>query len=194
LYEPKHLIVHTTFLLILKEKGMNEKKIKDKPIQIRIFPKRLLQPETAEKVLNEIDQVRGVIRMLINGKNLPRKVTSGPGTGADVNHPERKIIHVGNCALELHIIVGEILVEVEDENSIENVKIACEKTLPFSFEFKRGHFIKRRPTLTDYGKYGFKSKTDESINLEDERLLGLMDPHAKPDNNLCVIQPRKEEK
>ena len=83
----------------------------DKPIQVRIFPSRLLQPETAEKVLNEIDCVSGVIRMLINGKNLPRKVTCGPGTGSDVNHPDRKVIHVGDCALELHIIVGEILVE-----------------------------------------------------------------------------------
>ncbi len=158
-----------------------------KPIQIKIFPKRLLQPETAEKILNEIDQVKGVARMLLNGKNLPRKVTCGPGTGADVNHPDRVIIHVGDCAFELHIIVGEILVEVDDESVVEEVKKACERALPFSFEFKRGHFIKRRPTLTDYGKYGFRSKTDERINLEDERLLGLLDPHAKAENNLCVI-------
>ena len=164
----------------------------DKPIQVRIFPARLLQPATAEKVLNEIDQVEGVIRMLINGKNLPRKVTCGPGTGADVNHPDRKIIHVGGCAFELHIIVGEILVEVEDEKAVDCLKDACERALPFSFEFKRGHFIKRRPTLTDYGKYGFKSKTDESINLEDERILGLTDPHAKKDSNICVIGTEQE--
>jgi len=158
-----------------------------KPIQIKVFPQRLLQPETAEKVLNEIDQVKGVIRMLLGGKNLPRKVTCGPGTGADVNHPDRQIINVGDQAFELHIIVGEIIVEVEDECSMENLKKACERALPYPFEFKRGHFIKRKPTLTDYGKYGFKSKYDESINLEDERLLGLMDPHAKAENNLCVI-------
>lgn len=164
----------------------------DKPIQVRIFPARLLQPATAEKVLNEIDQVEGVIRMLINGKNLPRKVTCGPGTGADVNHPDRKIIHVGGCAFELHIIVGEILVEVEDEKAVDCLRDACERALPFSFEFKRGHFIKRRPTLTDYGKYGFKSKTDESINLEDERILGLTDPHAKKDSNICVIGTEQE--
>ncbi len=164
----------------------------DKPIQVRIFPARLLQPATAEKVLNEIDQVEGVIRMLINGKNLPRKVTCGPGTGADVNHPERKIIHVGGCAFELHIIVGEILVEVEDEKAVDCLRDACERALPFSFEFKRGHYIKRRPTLTDYGKYGFKSKTDESINLEDERILGLTDPHAKKDSDICVIGTEQE--
>lgn len=158
-----------------------------KPIQVRVFPQRLLQPATAEKVLNEIDQVRGVIRMLINGKNLPRKVISGPGTGADVNHPDRKLIHVGDCAFELHIIVGEILVEVEDETAMEGVRKACVRALPFPFEFRRGHFIKRRPTLTDYARYGFRSRDDERINLEDERVLGLIDPHAKAEDNICVI-------
>lgn len=131
--------------------------------------------------------------MLLNGKNLPRKVTCGPGTGADVNHPDRVIIHVGDCAFELHIMVGEILVEVEDESAMEKVRCACERALPFPFEFKQGHFIKRRPTLTDYGKYGFKSKTDERINLEDERMLGLIDPHAKADSNLCVIGTEEKE-
>ena len=165
--------------------------VTDKPIQIRIFPQRLLQPKTAEKLLNEIDQAKGVIRVLINGKNLPRKVICGPGTGADVNHPDRIIIYVSGCAFELHIIVGEVIVEVEDESAAEEVKNACERVLPFPFEFKRGHFIKRKPTLTDYGKYGFKSKTDESINLEDERILGLLDPHAKAENNLCMIKQLK---
>jgi methyl-coenzyme M reductase subunit D len=160
----------------------------DKPIQVKVFPSRLLQPETAEKILNEIDQVKGVIRMLLSGKNLPRKVISGPGTGTDVNHPDRRIIHVGGCAFELHIVVGEIIVEVEDESALEHVRQVCERVLPFTFEFKRGHFIKRKPTLTDYGKYGFKSKTDETINLEDNRILGLTDPHAKLETNLCLVK------
>lgn len=168
--------------------------VTDKPIQIRVFPHRLLQPATAEKLLNEIDQVKGVMRMLLNGKNLPRKVTCGPGTGADVNHPDRIIIHVGDCAFELHIIVGEVIVELENESAIEEIRKACGRALPFSFEIKQGHFIKKRPTLTDFGKYGFKSKTDETINLEDERILGLVDPHAKAESNLCVIGTDKKEK
>ncbi len=161
--------------------------VTDKPIQIKVFPNRLLQPATAERLLNEIDQVKGVIRMLISGKNLPRKVTCGPGTGTDVNHPNMEIIHVGDCAFELHVMVGEVVVEIEDESAKEELRKACERALPFPFEFKQGHFIKRRATLTDYGKYGFKSRTDERINLDDERILGLVDPHAKAENNLCVI-------
>ena len=165
--------------------------VTDKPIQIKVFPQRLLQPATAEKLLNEIDQVKGVIRMLISGKNLPRKVTYGPGTGTDVNHPNMEIINVGDCAFELHVMVGEVIVEVENEGVLEALRNACERALPFPFEFKRGHFIKRKPTLTDYGKYGFRSKTDERVNLDDERILGLMDPHAREDN-ICIIG--KEEK
>ena len=160
----------------------------DKLKQVKIFPQRLLLPETAEKLLNEIDSVKGVIRMLISGKNLPRKITCGPGTGMDVNHPDRIIIHVSGCAFELHVIVGEVLVEVEDESVVEELKKACERALPFSFEMKRGYFIKTKATLTDYGKYGFKSKYDETINLEDERMLGMVDPHAKLETNLCMVK------
>jgi len=166
--------------------------IPGKPIQIKVFPCRLLQPQTAEKLLNEIDQVKGVIRMLIGGKNLPRKVTCGPGTGSDVNHPNMEVIHVANVAFELHVMVGEVIVEVEDESSREELRKACERALPFPFEFKQGFFIKTKATLVDYGKYGFKSKTDESINLEDERMLGLIDPHANPDSNLCIISSGEE--
>jgi methyl-coenzyme M reductase subunit D len=166
--------------------------IPGKPIQIKVFPSRLLQPQTAERLLNEIDQVKGVIRMIVAGKNLPRKVTCGPGTGSDVNHPNMEVIHVGDVAFELHVIVGEVIVEVENESSREELKKACERALPFSFEFKEGFFIKKKATLTDYGKYGFKSKTDERINLDDERMLGLIDPHASADNNLCIISSGEE--
>jgi methyl-coenzyme M reductase subunit D len=166
--------------------------VTDKSIQIKIFPKRLLRPQTAEKLLNEIDQVKGVKRMLISGKNLPRKVTCGPGTGTDVNHPNMEIIHVGDCAFELHVMVGEVVVEIESESTKEDLKKACERALPFSFEFKQGFFIKKKATLTDYGKYGFKSSTDETINLQDERLLGLTDPHAKMEKNLCMISTEGE--
>ena len=163
-------------------------KVTDKLKQVKIFPQRLLQPETAEKLLNELDQVKGVVRMLISGKNLPRKITCGPGTGKDVNHPDRIIIHVSGCAFELHVIVGEVLVEVEDESAVEELYKACERALPFPFEMKRGYFIKSKPTLTDYGKYGFKSRTDERINLDDERILGMVDPHAKVESNLCMVR------
>ncbi|MCX9014578.1 MAG: methyl-coenzyme M reductase operon protein D [Candidatus Methanoperedens sp.] len=166
---------------------VNTVSVTDKTIQVKVFPARLLQPETAEKLLNEIDKVKGVLRMLIGGKNLPRKVTCGPGTGTDVNHPDKRVIQVGDQAFELHVMVGHVIVEVEDESVLEPLKQSCERGLPFAFEFKRGFFIKKKATLTDYGKYGFRSKTDERINLDDERMLGMIDPHAKAEGRFCII-------
>lgn len=46
--------------------------------------------------------------------------------------------------------------------------------------------------LTDYGKYGFRSKNDEKVNLEDEHMLGLTGPHAKAETNHCVIGAERE--
>jgi len=165
----------------------------NKPLQVEIFPHRLLQPETAERLLNEIDCVEGVNRILIQGQNLPAKVPCGPGTGTDVDHPDRRVIHVGGEAFELRVLVGRVRVEVEDEETKVRLKQACERALPFSFTFREGHFIKRKPTLTDYGKYGFKGKRSNKINLKDERVLGLVDPKAKVEGRLHYVRPANEE-
>lgn len=163
-----------------------------KPIQVEIFPQRVLLPDTAEQLLNAIDDIPGVIRMVINGPSLPRRVTCGPGTGTPVNHPDRRIINVSGQAFELNIRVGRIQVEVKDRKVKEEIRKAAEKVLPFAFEFREGFFLKRKATLTDYAKYGFKSREDESINLEDERLLGLIDPKAKPQDRICMLESNRE--
>ncbi len=51
-------------------------------IQIEIFPSRILSPpETAQKLLVELSQVDGILRVMIQGNRLPEKVGYGPGTG-----------------------------------------------------------------------------------------------------------------
>jgi methyl-coenzyme M reductase subunit D len=163
-----------------------------KPIQVEIFPQRVLMPETAEILLNAIDGIAGVIRMVINGPGLARRVACGPGTGTQVDHPDRRIINVSGHAFELNIRVGRILVEIDDRSVKENIRKAAEDVLPFPFEFREGFFLKRKATLTDYAKYGFKSRKDESINLEDERLLGLIDPKASPKDRICMLESKED--
>jgi len=163
-----------------------------KPIQVEIFPQKVLMPDTAEQLLNGIDKVPGVIRILIQGLSLPRQVTWGPGTGTPVNHPDRRIINVSGQAFELNIRVGRIQVEIEDRSVKENIRKVAEDNLPFPFEFREGFFIRRKATLVDYAKYGFKSKEDESINLDDERLLGLVDPKADPKDRICMLESEDE--
>jgi methyl-coenzyme M reductase subunit D len=163
-----------------------------KPIQVEIFPQQMLMPDTAEQLLNGIDKVPGVIRILIQGLSLPRQVTWGPGTGTPVNHPDRRVINVSGQAFELNIRVGRIQVEIEDRSVKDKIRKVAEDNLPFPFEFREGFFIRRKATLVDYAKYGFKSKEDESINLDDERLLGLVDPKADPKDRICMLESEDE--
>ncbi len=163
-----------------------------KPIQVEIFPQKVLMPDTAEQLLNGIDKVPGVIRILIQGLSLPRQVTWGPGTGTPVNHPDRRVINVSGQAFELNIRVGRIQVEIEDRSVKDKIRKVAEDNLPFPFEFREGFFIRRKATLVDYAKYGFKSKEDESINLDDERLLGLVDPKADPKDRICMLESEDE--
>jgi methyl-coenzyme M reductase subunit D len=163
-----------------------------KPIQVEIFPQQMLMPDTAEQLLNGIDKVPGVIRILIQGLSLPRQVTWGPGTGTPVNHPDRRVINVSGQAFELNIRVGRIQVEIEDRSVKDKIRKVAEDNLPFPFEFREGFSIRRKATLVDYAKYGFKSKEDESINLDDERLLGLVDPKADPKDRICMLESEDE--
>ncbi len=163
-----------------------------KPIQVEIFPQQMLMPHTAEKLLNGIDKVPGVIRMLIQGPSLPMRVSCGPGTGAPVDHPDRRIINVSGHAFELNVRVGRIQVEIEDRSVKDKIRDVAKENLPFPFEFREGFFIRRKATLVDYAKYGFKSREDESINLDDERLLGLVDPKADPKERICILESKDE--
>ena len=49
-----------------------------KATDVRIFPHRRLKPETTEKILNELLDLDGVLRFLVNGESLPKIVGYGP--------------------------------------------------------------------------------------------------------------------
>ena len=154
-------------------------------IQIEIFPGRILSPETAQKLMAEIYRVNGVIRVMVQGNRLPDKVSAGPGTGEKVEHPLRKPIQIGDQVIELKICVGRIRVELSNAEGKEKVREVCEKMLPFPFEFREGHFFRRKPTVTDYAKLGPDADT---------RMLGMVDPKAKIDQLVFIEKQEKEEK
>jgi methyl-coenzyme M reductase subunit D len=154
-------------------------------IQIEIFPIRILSPETAQKLISELYQVDGIIRVMVQGQRLPQKVGYGPGTGEKVEHPLRKPIQIGDQVIELKISVGRIRLELSNAEVKEKVRAVCEKVLPFSFEFREGHFLRRKPTVTDYAKLGPEA---------DSRLLGMVDPKAKIDQLVFIEKQENENK
>jgi methyl-coenzyme M reductase subunit D len=154
-------------------------------VQIEIFPSRILSPETAQKLMAEIYKVDGIIRVMVQGNRLPEKVGAGPGTGEKVEHPLRKPIQIGDQVIELKISVGRIRVELSNAEAKEKVREVCETMLPFPFEFREGHFFRRKPTVTDYAKLGPDADT---------RLLGMVDPKANINQLVFIEKQKKEEK
>lgn len=141
-------------------------------IQVEITPQRYLMPATAQKLLNEIYANGGITRIMIHGPNLPRSIPYGPGKGTPIEENRDLLIEVAGQAFELSVKVGRIRLELENEKYMPGLKAACERALPFTFQIKRGLFFRNRPTLSDYAKYG---------NVEDKRILGLIDPKARKD-------------
>ena len=121
-----------------------------------IMPNRLLSADTTEKVLNRIYEVNHVRQVTCQGENLPKKLTQGPGTGLEVNHPERKKINVKGRETELFVQVGRIFVEVDDIDNVQyvtkKVEKICEELLLFGFTLEIGRYSKFKPTVTDYAK------------------------------------------
>jgi len=150
-------------------------------IQVEIVPNRYLMPATAQKLLNEIYGNGGIVRIMIHGPNLPRSVPYGPGRGAPIEENRDLLIEVGGQAFELCVKVGRIRLELESEKYFEGLRAACERALPFSFGIRRGKFFHTRQTITDYAKFG---------NVQDTRILGLIDPKAKKDR-LAILSEEK---
>ncbi|MCQ1536484.1 methyl-coenzyme M reductase operon protein D [Methanosarcina sp. KYL-1] len=157
----------------------------ENPLQIEIFPRRILSPETAQKLMVELYKVDGVIRALIQGPRLPERVSAGPGTGEKVEHPLRKPIQIGDQVIDLKISVGRIRLELANAEVKEKVREICEKVLPVPFEFREGHFFKKKATVTDYAKLGPDA---------DPRLLGMVDPKAKKESLVFIEMQDKQEK
>jgi len=149
-------------------------------IQVEIVPSRYLTPATAQRLLNEIYGNGGIVRIMIQGPNLPRSVPYGPGKGIPIDENRDLLIEVGGQAFELTVKVGRIRLELESERYFKGLKEACERALPFSFQIQKGRFFRTKQTVTDYAKFG---------DVEDKRLLGLIDPKARKER-LAILSER----
>jgi methyl-coenzyme M reductase subunit D len=145
-------------------------------MDIEIFPHRLLNLDTAEKLLNDLDAIDGIKRMLIHGPRLP-PVNEG--------HPDRTMIVSGE-EVNVQVKPGRILLEIESEEVIEDVKEICEENLPFGYNIHLGKFIRKQKTVTDTMKYG--KELDE---IPDE-MIGLTDQNAQLSERAQIL--RKKEK
>ena len=98
-------------------------------MDIEIFPHRLLSADTTEKLLNDLEDLKGVKRMVIQGQRLPPE---------EIN-PERQFITVKGEKIDLQVKTGRIMMEIEEEEIIEEVKKICDEILPFGYKAEDRH-------------------------------------------------------
>ncbi len=149
---------------------------KDKKlVQVEIFPQRVLNIETAQTLLNELNEISGITRMVVFGPRLPKDNPDDLLEGK-FNVTDKKYLNIKGEMVELTVQVGRLWIEVNDMAAIEKIKKAGEKTLPFPFEMYEGNYIRTQKTTTDYARKGGKV---------DNISLGLMDPKAKTGPSCC---------
>jgi methyl-coenzyme M reductase subunit D len=139
--------------------------------QCRIVTERFLKPETVEKILNKLVVIPGIRRIVINGPNIPQFVPYGPARGQPNPHTDRATIKVGETDVDLRVLVGTILLELQSREIVDLIEKACgEVFTSFTFAVKEGKFMRSTPTQVDYAKYGPNAN---------EIMIGLVDPKNK---------------
>lgn len=144
-------------------------------MDIEIFPHRLLSTDTTERLLNDLEEVEGIKKIVIQGQRLP---------SAD-NNTERRIIKVKGEEIDLQVQTGRVFMEIEDEEIIDDIKIICDDHLPFGFDVSMGTFIRKQKTVTDQIKYG------KALNEISEEMVGLTDQNAQLNERASIIKKEK---
>ncbi len=145
-------------------------------MDIEIFPHRILSANTTEKLLNDLEEVEGIKRMVIQGQRLPSE---------DINS-ERRVITVKGEEIDLQVQTGRVILEIEDEEVIDDIRDICEDHLHFGFQIHIGTFIRKQKTVSDKIKYG------ESLDQISEEMVGLTDQNAQLSERATIIK-RKEQ-
>ncbi len=147
---------------------------KKRLLQLEIFPSRLLTVETAQKLLNELNKISGITRMVVYGPGLPK---DNPQDLLDGKfEAQKRYLNILGEQVELAVQVGRVWVEVEDIAVKDKIREACEKTLPFSFDINEGLYLRTRKTITDYVRKG---------GNVDDISLGMFDPKSKRKPSCC---------
>jgi methyl-coenzyme M reductase subunit D len=145
-------------------------------MDIEIFPHRLLSSDTTERLLNDLEMVEGIKKIVIQGQRLPSE---------DIN-PERRKITIKGEEIDLQVKTGRVLMEIEDEEIIEEIRSVCDTNLPFGFNVHVGTFIRKQKTVTDGIKYG------DSLKDISNEIVGLTDQNAQLSERAAIIKKENQ--
>jgi len=146
-------------------------------MDIEIFPHRLLSIDTAERLLNDLDSLEGIKRMVIQG----------PRLSPEEEGPEHRTMVLKGEEVLIQVKPGRILMEIDSEEVIEDIRVKCEDNLPFGYNIHVGRFIRKEKTVTDTLKYG------EKLDDISDEMVGLTDQNAQLSERAKVLKRNKKE-
>jgi methyl-coenzyme M reductase subunit D len=158
-------------------KPITGKKDEKGHMQVEVFPQRTLNVETAQKLLDELNEIPGITRMVVYGPRLPKENPDDLLEGR-YGAVETKYLSIKGEKVELTVQVGRIWIEIDDELVVNQVREAAERALPFPFEMYEGIYIRSQQTVVDYAK-GMKAG---DVNL------GLFDPKDRRNQTSCAAK------
>ena len=144
-------------------------------MDIEIFPHRYLSADTTENLLKDLDEIEGVKRMVLQGQRLPP---------AESGHPDRRIITLKGQEIDLQVKTGRVLMEIEKEAVVDEVRDVCENHLPFGFNIHAGTYIRKQKTVSDNLKYG------EALGKVSDELVGLTDQNAQLSERVRILKKK----
>ena len=145
--------------------------------QIEVFPQRLLNMDSAQKLLNELNEIDGIRRMVVHGPRLPKDDPADLLEGK-YNASETRYLNIMGEQVPLSVQVGRVWIEIDSPGVVEKVREACEKALPMPFEINEGKYIRTAKSMTDYARKGGKVADVD---------IGMFDPKAKPASSCCRL-------
>lgn len=123
--------------------------------EIEIFPERLLNAGTAERLLNELARLKSVKGILVQGPRLPT-ITPSSRLPAEIraitSHEDRKITIKGE-EVQLRVKVGRVIVQLNEADvaeALREIREICEKALSCKFSVRTGRFTKPKPTISNF--------------------------------------------
>ena len=131
----------------------------------------MLCQENAAQFLEGLSYIPGIQRMLVHGPAHYGDLPGGTQNSCEIQPPEYAEVTIVDQVVNMHVLMGDVIVEVASDEVIEKVTAYCKEFFEdFPYQILIGKFIKTEPSLSDFIKNG----------PEPERILmGMSDYHDR---------------
>jgi methyl-coenzyme M reductase subunit D len=135
--------------------------------QCRIVPIQMLKAANAEKFLDGLSNIAGIRRLIVHGPGYLKDGNENHCIPCTRSLPSSTLVTISNQPMEMHVLMGDVIVETADEQVIEKIDEYCNEFFDdIAYQILIGKFMKTHASLSDYIR---------SAVILDTDLIGLSD-------------------